>query len=111
MGNLTRPLMRFVRGCKLASSSDPYDELCTAALNMPPPLPQRPKVVRITEELLCSYGAAARCQVAPWWRHSQLHWPHWAGSPGASGQATEPRRARWEAVAWPKAANVSACIS
>ena len=70
MSNLTRPLLRFVRQCKpnpnpnpnpdpdpnpnpnpnqvrqckLASTADPYDELCTAALNMPPPLPQRPKV-------------------------------------------------------------------
>ena len=52
LSNLTRPLLRFVRQCKLASTADPYDELCTAALNMPPPLPQRPKVHRITEELL-----------------------------------------------------------
>ena len=58
MSNLTRPLLRFVRQCKLASTADPYDELCTAALNMPPPLPQRAKVHRITEELLCSYAAA-----------------------------------------------------
>ena len=54
LSNLTRPLLRFVRQCKLASTADPYDELCTAALNMPPPLPQRPKVHRITEELLSS---------------------------------------------------------
>ena len=56
LANLTRPLLRFVQQCALASAADPYDEACTAALNMPPPLPQRPKVYRITDDLLKSHA-------------------------------------------------------
>ena len=56
LANLTRPLVRFVQQCALASTSDPYDDVCTAALNMPPPLPQRPKVYRITDDLLKSHA-------------------------------------------------------
>ncbi len=44
--------MRYAQQCALASPADPYDDVCTAALNMPPPLRQRPKVYRITQELL-----------------------------------------------------------
>jgi len=52
LANLTRPLLRFAQHCALASPADPYDDVCTAALNMPPALRQRPKVYRITQELL-----------------------------------------------------------
>lgn len=41
LANLTRPLLRFVQQCSLASAADPYDAECTAALNMPPLLPPR----------------------------------------------------------------------
>ena len=43
LSNLTRPLLRFVQLCALASAADPYDDVCTAALNMPPPLPHSQK--------------------------------------------------------------------
>ena len=59
LANLTRPLLRFAQQCALASPADPYDDVCTAALNMPPALRQRPKVYRITQELL--QGVQARC--------------------------------------------------
>jgi len=52
LSNLTRPLLRFVQQCALASAADPYDEICTAALNMPPPLPQREKHLKITSDVL-----------------------------------------------------------
>jgi len=58
LANLTRPLLRFAQQCAVASAADPYDDVCTAALNMPPPLRQRPKVYRITQELLQAHGAA-----------------------------------------------------
>ena len=58
LANLTRPLLRFVQQCALASAADPYDEVCTAALNMPPPLPQRPKIERISTEILAQQGSS-----------------------------------------------------
>ena len=57
LANLTRPLSRFVQQCALASAADPYDEVCTAALNMPPPLPQRTKVEKLTPEVLALQSA------------------------------------------------------
>ena len=60
LSNLTRPLLRFVQHCALASAADPYDDVCTAALNMPPPLPQRDKVERIMEEALRGQATGGR---------------------------------------------------
>jgi len=58
LANLTRPLLRFVQQCSLASAADPYDSACTAALNMPPPLPQRAKLERVSAEQLALQAPA-----------------------------------------------------
>ena len=65
LANLTRPLLRFVQSCQLASAADPYDEACTAALNMPPPLPQRPKLEQIDEHALAQRAALATAGARP----------------------------------------------
>ena len=75
LANLTRPLLRFVQQCALASASDPYDETCTAALNLPPQLPQRPKAERIAPEVIAAQGPPGAPREPP----------GAAGSPGGTG--------------------------
>lgn len=54
---LTRELMRFVQQCALAPVSDPYDQVCTSVLNLPPTLPQREKHSTISDAVLQEQSA------------------------------------------------------
>lgn len=60
VASLTRPLLRFAQQCALASPAEPYDDSCTAALNMPPQLRPRAKVYQIEPSVI-----AAQAQGAP----------------------------------------------
>eukprot|EP00736_Rhodelphis_marinus_P010350 Rmarinus@m.14060 len=51
-GPLHSSLVKFLKASNVSTAADPYDDICTAALNMPPLIPQRPKVFLISDDLI-----------------------------------------------------------